>query len=58
MANSTTKCLHPACECVVSKGGNYGKYCSEYCRKMGDRIELHCNCQHADCPDSHPVSRV
>jgi len=43
---------------MVSTGGAFGKYCSEYCRKMADRIELHCNCQHADCPDSRPVARA
>ena len=24
------KCAHPACECTVQKGGEWGKYCSEY----------------------------
>ena len=29
------KCAHPACECTVAKGGQWGKYCSEYCKKQG-----------------------
>jgi hypothetical protein len=44
-----TKCAHPSCNCTVDKGGPYGKYCSEYCKKSRDSTELHCNCQHAAC---------
>ena len=43
------KCAHPACECMVEKGGPYGKYCSEVCQKKGDTTELHCDCQHPAC---------
>ena len=40
------KCAHPTCECTVTAGQ---KYCSEYC-KHAPEIELHCNCQHPECP--------
>jgi hypothetical protein len=43
------KCAHPACECLVEKGGRFGKYCSEVCKEKGDTIELHCDCQHPPC---------
>jgi hypothetical protein len=45
----TLKCAHPSCECMVEKGGPFGKYCSEYCKKSGQQTELHCNCQHPAC---------
>jgi len=45
----TTKCAHPACECMVAKGGPYGKFCSEVCKKKGEQIELHCECHHPGC---------
>jgi hypothetical protein len=48
MAEST-KCAHPACECVVSKGAPFGKYCSEYCREKSGMSELHCRCGHPEC---------
>ena len=44
-----TKCAHPACECMVHKGGEWGKYCSEYCKRQGDKIELRCECRHPEC---------
>jgi hypothetical protein len=47
--DNTTKCAHPACECMVAKGGPYGKFCSESCQKKGDQIELHCDCHHPGC---------
>jgi hypothetical protein len=45
------KCAHPACLCMVDKDkkGEYGKYCSDHCRKAGDVIELRCGCQHPEC---------
>jgi len=48
MANGT-KCAHPACDCTVEKGGEWGKYCSEYCKSKGDQIELRCECRHPAC---------
>jgi len=49
MADTTTKCAHPSCNCTVAKGGEYGKYCSEYCKESKQTTELRCNCQHAAC---------
>ena len=43
--NETTKCAHPACNCVVAKGGAWGKYCSEHCKEKGQSVELRCDCQ-------------
>lgn len=43
------KCAHPACECLVDKGGPFGKYCSEHCKHAGKIAELRCYCQHPDC---------
>ena len=43
------KCAHPACDCLVNKGGEFGKYCSEHCKEAGQRIDLHCDCQHVAC---------
>ena len=43
------KCAHPGCSCTVSKGGPYGKYCSEHCKEAGDITELRCDCHHAAC---------
>lgn len=43
------KCAHPACKCLVSKGSEYGKYCSEHCKEAADTIELRCYCQHSTC---------
>ena len=45
----TAKCAHPACDCIVAKGGQWGKYCSESCKEKGGQIELHCECHHAGC---------
>ena len=38
----TAKCAHPACDCMVEKGGPHGKYCSEHCKEKGpdDRAPL------------------
>jgi hypothetical protein len=43
------KCAHPACNCTVTKGGEFGKYCSEHCKKKADQIELRCDCRHPVC---------
>jgi len=45
----TNKCAHPACNCMVPKGGQFGKYCSEHCKEAGDITELHCDCKHPGC---------
>jgi hypothetical protein len=45
----TNKCAHPACNCIVTKGGEYGKYCSEHCKQKGQSTELRCDCQHPAC---------
>lgn len=39
------KCAHPACNCPAEKG----KYCSQYCKDAGGRMEISCNCHHAEC---------
>src|SRR5439155_14771185 len=46
----TTKCAHTGCGCMVSKGGRYGKYCSEHCREAADKTELRCDCKHLNAP--------
>ena len=43
------KCAHPGCNCMVTKGGEFGKYCSDHCKHMGDKIELRCDCPHPAC---------
>lgn len=48
MANGA-KCAHPACECIVDKNGEWGIYCSEYCKRKGEQIELRCECRHPAC---------
>jgi len=45
----TAKCAHPACECLVEKGGPHGKYCSEHCKEKGQTTELRCECRHPAC---------
>ena len=45
----TNKCAHPACNCIVPKGSQFGKYCSEHCKEAGDITELHCDCKHPGC---------
>jgi hypothetical protein len=42
----TTKCAHPACQCLVSKDE---KYCSAYCHDAADTVEISCNCDHPGC---------
>ena len=44
--NTTSKCAHPACNCVPSKGK---EFCSEACRDAKSITELACQCQHPDC---------
>ena len=51
------KCAHPACECVVERGGAFGKYCSETCKKKGDSIELRCECRHPACLEAGAPQR-
>jgi hypothetical protein len=55
MAARTAKCPRPACECVVSSDGPFGKYCCEECRELGQVTELHCTCRHDECrhPERH-----
>ena len=43
------KCAHPACHCVVTKTGAYGKHCSEHCKEAAATTELRCDCQHLPC---------
>jgi hypothetical protein len=43
------KCAHEACNCIVTKGGEFGKYCSEHCKEMKAQIELRCGCGHTAC---------
>jgi hypothetical protein len=45
----TNKCAHPACNCTVTGGGPFGKYCSEHCKNAGQQTELRCGCQHPAC---------
>jgi hypothetical protein len=46
MAEEKKKCAHPACNCLVEHGK---KYCSDYCHDTAGRIEISCNCRHAEC---------
>jgi hypothetical protein len=48
MADSE-KCAHPSCVCTVTKGGAYGKYCSEYCKEAKGVTSLRCDCKHPAC---------
>lgn len=43
------KCAHPACNCSVTKGGEFGKFCSAHCKEKKDQIVLRCDCQHPAC---------
>ena len=45
----TEKCAHPACQCMVGKDSEHGKYCSEYCQAAGDVAEIRCDCKHPAC---------
>ena len=48
------KCAHPACQCMVDKKGEYGKSCSDHCKKAGDVTELRCGCRHPECASGFP----
>jgi len=43
------KCANPPCGCQVEPHGPHGKFCSDHCKEMGDKIELRCDCQHPPC---------
>ncbi len=45
----TAPCAHAACSCTVTLGGEYGKYCSEHCKKNAGMTELRCGCNHPEC---------
>jgi hypothetical protein len=49
MPDELQKCAHPACNCMVAKGGEWGKYCSETCKEKGQQTELRCECRHPGC---------
>ena len=42
-------CAHPACSCTVTKDSEFGKFCSEHCKAMGDKVALRCGCAHPGC---------
>lgn len=44
--NTTSKCAHPACNCVPGEGK---EFCSEACRDAKNMAELARQCQHSDC---------
>jgi hypothetical protein len=46
---SAMKCAHPACDCLVTKGGPFGKFCSDHCREAGLITALRCHCHHDGC---------
>ena len=39
-------CAHPGCTCPPAPNS---KYCSDYCHRAGDVVELRCGCMHAGC---------
>ena len=43
------KCAHPACDCLVEKGGRFGRYCSEHCKDAASMSDLRCHCHHPEC---------
>jgi hypothetical protein len=43
---ATSKCAHPACNCVPQSAK---KYCSETCADAKRVTELTCQCQHPAC---------
>lgn len=45
----STKCAHPACKCLVTPGGDHGKFCSDHCKVAADKAELKCDCNHPGC---------
>jgi hypothetical protein len=48
MADKSTKCAHPPCDCAPEADS---EYCSEYCEDAEDSgvVEIGCGCGHADC---------
>jgi hypothetical protein len=52
---SPKKCAHPACECLVDDGSEFGKYCSAWCEAAKDTLELRCECGHPACAEERPV---
>ena len=46
------KCANAPCACMVESHGSFGKYCSEHCKQVGDRIVLRCDCVHDTCRQS------
>ena len=53
MSTQAKKCAHPACNCKVQ--GNE-KYCCDYCHDSGNKLEIACNCHHAECEAGETVS--
>ena len=47
--SSTSKCAHPACNCIPPDGE---KYCSDTCANAKEMTELACQCKHAGCQGS------
>lgn len=45
------KCANDACKCLVPKNSEFGKYCSDHCKEVGDLIELRCDCGHPACKE-------
>jgi hypothetical protein len=43
---SSTKCAHPACNCLAADGT---KHCSTACADAKGMSQLTCQCQHKDC---------
>jgi hypothetical protein len=52
------KCLHPACGCLVTKGGRFGKFCSEHCKEAATLTELRCHCHHPECSETRPIQDI
>ena len=44
--NSTTKCAHPACNCIPADGK---QHCSDSCADAAGLLEITCQCQHTGC---------
>jgi hypothetical protein len=44
--NATSKCAHPACNCVPAQGE---KFCSGFCHDAKGITELTCQCRHSAC---------
>ena len=43
---TAAKCAHLGCNCAPAPGT---KFCSEYCERAGDVIEIRCGCPHPGC---------